>query len=314
MTRSGLARGPVRKVFREGAGGDAPTLWDHAWHGIDIEYEMNRYARGRDAVVRDLTNSTPRDGLVLEAGCGSGRIVAWLRSQGVECIGIDFAPGALAEAKARARALPLIAGDVSNMPFPDASLDTVISLGVVEHFEGGPASVLREHFRVLRPGGLLFITVPRMNLVKRLADRPLARRPAYRSWRRQIVTRVDTPLLGTAARGRSFYQYEFPDRWILAALEEAGFFVERSTPAALLFGLRELRPTRRIIERLEPSRKQGNTDPAGSPPLKPVAPSRLVRIVGAEDARSPVERAFLGPFLQLGGHVLMAIATRPRHG
>jgi len=54
---------------------------------------------------------------------------------------------------------PDIVGDVHNLPLPDASLDAVICIAVLEHVEE-PQKAMKEIYRVLRPGGFCFIYVP----------------------------------------------------------------------------------------------------------------------------------------------------------
>lgn len=49
--------------------------------------------------------------------------------------------------------------DVSALPFADASYDIVLSTQVLEHVQD-PAKVVHEMARVLKPGGLLFLTTP----------------------------------------------------------------------------------------------------------------------------------------------------------
>jgi SAM-dependent methyltransferase len=84
---------------------------------------------------------------------------------------------ALQALKQRAPESAAVAADVRHLPFPDGFADVCISLGVVEHFPGGPQEVLAEMSRVLRPGGLLFLTVPYYNWLRRLLIHPL--RAAY---------------------------------------------------------------------------------------------------------------------------------------
>src|SRR5256886_11821492 len=62
------------------------------------------------------------------------------------------------EAPATAHARP-VAGDGTAMPFSDAVFDRVVAAEVLEHIDDDQAA-LREIARVLRPGGLLAVTVP----------------------------------------------------------------------------------------------------------------------------------------------------------
>ena len=59
--------------------------------------------------------------------------------------------------------MPVIQGDILDLKYPDAHFDAYISQGVIEHFEEGPQQALNEAWRVLKPDGLAFITVPYLN-------------------------------------------------------------------------------------------------------------------------------------------------------
>lgn len=54
---------------------------------------------------------------------------------------------------------PDIVGDIHAIPLPDASVDGVMCRSVLEHVER-PADALKEMYRILKPGGLVFIQVP----------------------------------------------------------------------------------------------------------------------------------------------------------
>lgn len=54
---------------------------------------------------------------------------------------------------------PDIVGDIHDLPFADNSLDAIICLSVLEHVED-PMRASRELYRVLKPGGALFVYAP----------------------------------------------------------------------------------------------------------------------------------------------------------
>lgn len=54
---------------------------------------------------------------------------------------------------------PDIVGDIHDLPMPNASLDAVICIAVLEHVEE-PLKAMKEIYRVLKPGGFCFIYVP----------------------------------------------------------------------------------------------------------------------------------------------------------
>jgi len=108
---------------------------------------------------------------VLDLGCGSGRHAYEAYRRGADVVACDADEGELrivagmADAMHKAREAPAtaharpVAGDGTAMPFSDAVFDRVIAAEVLEHIDDDQAA-LREIARVLRPGGLLAVTVP----------------------------------------------------------------------------------------------------------------------------------------------------------
>ena len=103
--------------------------------------------------------------LVLDVGCGGGREAVPMAQCGLRVIGMDLIP-AMVEATQRHGAekghrISCLAGDVSALPFCEASFDGVAMLGqVIAHVPGREkrVDVLRSVWRTLRPGGRLAMT------------------------------------------------------------------------------------------------------------------------------------------------------------
>lgn len=102
---------------------------------------------------------------VLDAGCGSGRNLVYLMREGFEVWGVDARAEAIDEVRAVARRLaPRLAPAhfrveaVEAMSHADASMDVVISSAVLHFARDEPhwLAMVREMWRVLAPGGLLF--------------------------------------------------------------------------------------------------------------------------------------------------------------
>jgi SAM-dependent methyltransferase len=101
---------------------------------------------------------------VLEIGCGRGFFAASIRQayNPRHVFGCDFSAEAISIAQARFDDLPNIIWqqeDIENISFKDASFDTVISCETIEHI-AHPGKGLSELYRVLKPGGRLFLTCP----------------------------------------------------------------------------------------------------------------------------------------------------------
>jgi len=95
---------------------------------------------------------------VLDLGCGTGRTTALLARWGW-VVGLDEAAWALASTSRRAPAAAPVRGSATRLPFADGCFDLVCALDLVEHVADDRA-VLEEIGRVLRPAGLLLLTVP----------------------------------------------------------------------------------------------------------------------------------------------------------
>jgi len=101
---------------------------------------------------------------VLDLGCGTGALtlVAARAQNGIELVGLDPDPKALARARRKAAAagfaIAFEQGFGDALPFPDASFDRALSSFMLHHLESAEKpAVLRELRRVLRPGGSLHI-------------------------------------------------------------------------------------------------------------------------------------------------------------
>ncbi len=111
---------------------------------------------GRRRIVLDQLERHGGRGRILDLGCGTGGVLAHLDDYG-EAYGIDPSPEAARFSHERGLAIALASG--LNLPFADQTFDAVLALDVIEHVDDD-VGLLREVQRVLRPGGILVVTVP----------------------------------------------------------------------------------------------------------------------------------------------------------
>lgn len=124
------------------------SLFQRIWH------------RRRAPVLQSFL--TGRGGRLLDLGCHGGYVSSLIESvSGATVTGIDISSEAIAYARAHHPNMTFIVGDLQDpFPFPDASFESVTAFDVLEHVPKLEV-VLREVHRVLVPGGVLIIGVPR---------------------------------------------------------------------------------------------------------------------------------------------------------
>lgn len=143
---------------------DTPTVWQRIFddHGL-VFHDPHEDLPG----LIDLLHEQQAHS-ILDLGCGTGRHVLALARAGFAVTGIDSAPNALSTTRDRLEAAGLTAElyeqDIfASLPFPDATFDGVFSTQVIHHARlAAIRALVGEIERVLKPGGLLFVTVPRL--------------------------------------------------------------------------------------------------------------------------------------------------------
>lgn len=143
---------------------------------------------------------------ILDAGCGGGRNLVNFLREGYDVCAVDLDPHAVESVRALARRLaPVLPAEnfrkeaVERMSFADAGADLVIC-NTVLHFARDDAhfeAMLRECWRVLKPGGLFFSRLGSTIGMERQVERIAGRR--YRSPDGEERYLVDAALLESFA-------------------------------------------------------------------------------------------------------------------
>ncbi len=114
-------------------------------------------------LTREWVRAQPRMH-VLDLGCGAGRHMVYLESQGLDVTGCDIARNGLVVARdwllREKRPARLIQVEMTALPYPKHTFDALISTYVIHHNSMDKIRrTLDEMERVLRPGGCVFIIV-----------------------------------------------------------------------------------------------------------------------------------------------------------
>jgi len=174
-----------------------------------------------------LAGPVPPGATVLDHACGAGTdLLLAVRRGAARGIGIDLTPDMQAAARRAAGEaghggdIEIIDGSFDRLPLPDAHVDLVLSNGVL-NLAPDKRRVLREAWRVLRPGGALY-------LADVVATRPL-----------------DATVRGNAVLWAACIGGALTEAELHRALAEAGFGAVRiaarhrpfdGTPLSLKFG------------------------------------------------------------------------------
>jgi SAM-dependent methyltransferase len=183
----------------------------------EYHYAVFEYLRSAK-VIQALERAGARiGGRVLDAGCGGGGTALSLAEECSLAVGLDLharfqgAGTRLGAEKGIARAA-FVQGDATLLPFAASSFDLVFSHSVIEHVTSAEG-YLKECHRVLRPGGVLYLsTAPYLSLAGAHLPRLLVPVPIH-------------ILLGRRAAFRIFRFLARVAPWTLREPKEANTFV-----------------------------------------------------------------------------------------
>ena len=144
---------------------------DRHWWYVGVRREVEHW----------LDGLRPREGerlAVLDAGCGTGGLLANLRSSAWRA-GVEISAEGLRRARTRGGSA-LVQGSVAALPFADGSFDAVVSIDVLCHSGVVESQAAEEAARVLRPGGLFLVQVPAFDFLRGEHDAAVWTKRRYR--------------------------------------------------------------------------------------------------------------------------------------
>lgn len=101
---------------------------------------------------------------MLDVGCGPGLFLIEAKKRGWEVYGTEFTDKQLKYLKDKG--INTLKGKLTNESFEDELFDVIISSEVIEHINN-PVEEMQQFHRLLRKGGLVYITTPNFNAIER---------------------------------------------------------------------------------------------------------------------------------------------------
>jgi hypothetical protein len=178
---------------------------------------------------------------------------------------------------------------------------------VVEHFEGGAEKSLQEAWRVLKKGGVLLISVPYYNPVRRILS-PL-KKAQWRKVKQPEIDKVEV------FKGKKFFQYVYRPNEFERMLAEAGLRVIEKQGYAVIWGLYDI-PFLNRNGKSEFSKVSGKKTNKGIEEvnvrkiIKDEPVSLLKRLVVSEDDSIPVLGLGVKFMRWLSANMMMYVCVR----
>jgi SAM-dependent methyltransferase len=142
--------------------------WEKRWTDIPADNAMSN----RDVYplkYAELT-VTGKDGAILEAGCGAGRILRYYHDRGYDIVGMDYIEAAIVKLKEIDPTLKAELGDITRLEYADGMFKYVLAFGLYHNLETGLDRAIAETWRVLQSNGLVCASFRADNIQTRLTD------------------------------------------------------------------------------------------------------------------------------------------------
>lgn len=205
--------------------------WTDVWEQRNLSENIDQSVEENEAfpIINKYIENLPDKSRLLDGGCGMGEWVYYYTRRDKEVIGLDISADTVLRLEKHFTNCQFRHGDIRDTGFSDNYFDAMFSWGTFEHFEIGLGECFQEAFRILKPGGLLFVSVPYQNFRHILRDRDAK----TQNWNKVINTSDKT-------KKTVFYQWRLTKAELASEFLINGFNVKEIHPIAKRTGVKRL--------------------------------------------------------------------------
>lgn len=141
---------------------DAINFHDRIASVWDKKYEVGLFRQRAVDVLAAIKSQSTAGQSWVDAGCGTGYLSARMASLGLSVHGVDASPSMVEAARRLVCDKSVsfsVVRSIDDLPFGDCALDGILCSSVLEYVKD-PLDTLSEFHRLLRPQGVLVVTVP----------------------------------------------------------------------------------------------------------------------------------------------------------
>lgn len=154
---------------------DYKNIVKSGYDKVADRYLAEREVGAKDAenvrLLADFIELLSPKSRVLDAGCGAGVPITKMLAEQFDVIGVDFSGEQVERAKRNVPNAHFFCQDMTELDFPDDSLDGICSYYAIIHIPREEhAGILDGFFRLSRPGGLAFLCLGAMDIAEDFDD------------------------------------------------------------------------------------------------------------------------------------------------
>ena len=156
------------------------NYWEKRWKDIPADAPMTNENIYPLKYSKMLIKE--KKGLILEAGCGNGRLLRYYHNNGYKIKGFDFIEVAINKLKKADKTLDVKVENITNLTYRDNSFDYFLAFGLYHNLENNLINkAVKESYRVLKKGGSICASFRSDNIQNKLTDWLSKRKNRYKT-------------------------------------------------------------------------------------------------------------------------------------